>query len=104
MLVILKMKRREMGYWWTLYRPYKEWSPDCTGRFYPTCFTVYRLITELGEGEMMSFTLTLNDDLTATLKRYKDLMKGKKPIPFLAGGKLPWVVDKNKKTPSPKKL
>lgn len=41
----------------------------------------------------MSFTLTLNDDLTATLSRYKDLMKGKKPEPFLAGGKLPWVVD-----------
>lgn len=62
----------------------------------------------------MSFTLTLNDDLTATLRRYNYLIKGKRPEPFLAGGKLPWVVDENapspelkhsgkKKKPSPKK-
>ena len=47
----------------------------------------------------MSFTLTLNDDLTATLARYKDLTKGRKPEPFLPGGKLPWVVDENMDSP-----
>ena len=34
----------------------------------------------------MAFTLTLNDDLTSTLKRYEMLIKGRKPKAFKPQG------------------
>lgn len=95
MQVIQRKIRSRMVCWWIWFQLCKEWRAGYISNFniYKLSHHFLRLITELGEGEMMMFTLTLNDDLTATLSRYKDLMKGKKPEPFLAGGKLPWVVD-----------
>jgi hypothetical protein len=54
---------------------------------------LHSLIGELENELMMAFTLSLNDDLTKTLERYKDLSRGIRPEIFRPGGKNPFATD-----------
>ncbi len=61
------------------------------------------LIGELPEGKMLSFTITLNDDLNSTKSRYKDLKNGQRPPLFRPGGKNPFVADPSPPQPAPQR-